>query len=309
MAKPITMRDTFWNRVYELARDDKDVMLVIADMGAPSLDKFRKDFPNQFINVGIAEQDAILIAAGMAIKGKKVYAYAIAPFITMRCYEQIRLYPAAMNLHITVVGVGAGVCYEESGPTHHAVEDVSLLRILPNMKIYSASDNNMTRKFADFTYQNHGPSYVRLDRIPLPNIYPTDADFTMGLGVLRPVKKKTIIATGCMVGTALKAYEKLAAQGIEIGVLDAYRIPVEKAIFKELTKGVEKIYVLEEHTLPGGLGSQICELVMDCDLPIKVRRFGFDFQEHYCYTYGGRDVIRAEYGLDADSIVNVMAET
>ena len=125
--KKITMRDTFWNRVYELAKEDKDVIVVAADMGAPALDKFRTDLTNQFVNAGIAEQNAMLISTGLALAGKKVFVYAIAPFITMRCYEQIRNYPAGMDLPVTVVGVGAGFSYEDSGPTHHSIEDITIL--------------------------------------------------------------------------------------------------------------------------------------------------------------------------------------
>lgn len=169
--KMLTMRDTFWNRVYDLAKEDKYVIVVSADMGAPALDKFRRDFTHQYVNAGIAEQNAMLISTGLALAGKKVFVYAIAPFITMRCYEQIRIYPAGMDLPVTIVGVGAGICYEESGPTHHSVEDISIMRCLPNMQIFSASDNNMTAKFADMAYESKHPCYVRLDRIVLPNIY------------------------------------------------------------------------------------------------------------------------------------------
>jgi len=303
MQKTMAMRDVFWNRIYELAKNDRDVIVISADMGAPALDKFRVDLPAQFINAGIAEQNAMLIAAGLALKGKKVYTYAIAPFITMRCYEQIRLYPAGMNLPITIVGVGAGVCYEESGPTHHSVEDISILRILPNMTIYSASDNSMTKSFADITYQQKSPGYVRLDRIALPNIYPDGADFQEGIGVLRPIAEKNILATGNMVSRALEVSDALKEKGISVGVIDAYNIPVQVEKFAQLTKGTSMLYTLEEHTLPGGLGSQICELIMDYELPLKVKRFGFDFSRSYCYTYGGRGPIHKQYGLDAQSLI------
>lgn len=302
MNNQITMRDTFWNRIYELAKEDKDIIVIAADMGAPALDKFRIELPGQFVNVGIAEQNAMLVATGLALKGKKVYVYAIAPFITMRCYEQIRIYPAGMNLPITIVGVGAGVCYEESGPTHHAVEDISILRILPNMKIYSACDNNMTKKFADLTYKEKSPNYVRLDRISLPNIYPEGTDFSDGIGILRPIADIVIVATGCMIKTALEVSDVLKEKGIHVGVIDAYNIPVDVEKFINATKGVRMLYTLEEHTLPGGLGSQICEIVMDYDMGMKVRRLGFDFSRRYCYTYGGRQQIHLEYGLDTASI-------
>ena len=306
--KKITMRDTFWNRVYELAKEDKDVIVVAADMGAPSLDKFRTDLTSQFVNTGIAEQNAMLISTGLALAGKKVFVYAIAPFITMRCYEQIRNYPAGMDLPITIVGVGAGFGYDDSGPTHHSVEDITILRCLPNMQIFSASDNNMTAKFADMAYASKHPNYVRLDRIVLPNIYDEGHDFSAGLEVLRGVNDVNILSTGNMIQTALEVSDKLKQEGINVGVIDAYRIPIDYEVFKNTVDGAKKIITLEEHTLSGGLGSQVCEMIFDMDLDIKVKRLGLDFSQKYCYTYGGRGVVHTVYGLDADSVQKLIKE-
>ena len=236
----ITMRDTFWNRVYGLAKEDKNVIVIAADMGAPSLDKFRVDFANQFINAGIAEQNAMLVATGLAMTGKKCFVYAIAPFITLRCYEQVRNYPAGMDLPITVVGVGAGICYEDSGPTHHSVEDITLFRCLPNMQIFNASDNNMTAKFADMAYQSKHPNYVRLDRIVLPNIYDENYDFSSGLGVLRDVSDINILSTGNTIQTALEVSDSLKNEGINVGVIDAYKIPIDYDVFSKTVQGAKK---------------------------------------------------------------------
>ena len=300
--KKITMRDTFWNRVYDIAREDKNVIVVAADMGAPALDKFRRDFTNQFINTGIAEQNAMLVSTGLAMAGKKVFVYAIAPFITMRCYEQIRIYPAGMDLPITIVGVGAGICYEESGPTHHAVEDITILRGLPNMEIFSASDNNMTARFADLAYKSKHPNYVRLDRIVLPNIYDEKEEFTQGLGILRALGDVNILSTGCMINTAMKVSDSLAKEGIKVGVIDAYKIPLNQDLFVNMVNNTKSLITLEEHSLAGGLGSHICELVMDAGLNVRVKRIGFDFSKKYSYDYGGRSVVHPLYGLDAESV-------
>ena len=127
------MRDALFNRLYEIAKNDKDVVIVSADMGAPALDRFRRDLSNQFINTGIAEQNTILVSAGLTLGNKKVFAYAIAPFITLRCYEQIKIELAAMNIPVTLIGVGAGFSYDDSGPTHHTLEDLSIMRVLPNI--------------------------------------------------------------------------------------------------------------------------------------------------------------------------------
>ena len=306
--KKITMRDTFWNRVYELAKEDKDVIVVAADMGAPALDKFRTDLTNQFVNAGIAEQNAMLISTGLALAGKKVFVYAIAPFITMRCYEQIRNYPAGMDLPVTVVGVGAGFSYEDSGPTHHSIEDITILRCLPNMQIFSASDNNMTAKFADMAYESKHPNYMRLDRIVLPNIYDEGYNFESGIGVLRKVADINILSTGNMIHTALEVSDKLKEEGIDVGVIDAYKLPINYEVFKDTVANAKKIVTLEEHTLPGGLGSNVCEAVMDCGLPIQVKRLGLDFSKKYCYVYGGREVIHSAYGLNVESVQKIIKD-
>jgi len=146
-----SMRDAYWDKIYELAKEDKDIVIVSADFGAPSLDKFRRDFPEQYINTGISEQNAILLATGLSLAGKKPIAYAITQFITLRCFEQIRIYPCGMDLTVNIVGVGAGACYWESGPTHHSFEQLSIMRTLPNLKIINCTDNHMAKEAAIFT--------------------------------------------------------------------------------------------------------------------------------------------------------------
>ena len=150
----ITQRDAFWNKIYDLAKDNKDIVVVSADMGAPSLDKYRTDLPAQFINVGIAEQNGILVASGLARAGKRVFVYAIAPFITFRCLEQIRVNNSIMKIPITVVGVGAGFGYEDSGPTHHMIEDFALIRCMPSLVVNSISDSTMSAAVAEMSCKN-----------------------------------------------------------------------------------------------------------------------------------------------------------
>ena len=135
-----TQRDAFWSRGYEAAREDRDIVVITADMGAPALDAFRSDLPAQFINVGIAEQNAVSVGTGLALAGKKVFVYAIAPFITLRCLEQIRVGQGIMGIPLTLVGVGAGFGYEDSGPTHHLVEDLAVMRAMPNMTVVAPGD-------------------------------------------------------------------------------------------------------------------------------------------------------------------------
>lgn len=298
----ITQRDAFWKKVYEIGKIDRDVIIITADMGAPNLDIIRKELSSQFINVGIAEQNAILIAAGLVLTGKKVFVYSISPFITIRCLEQIRVECAMMNIPITIVGVGAGVSYEDSGPTHHTIEDIAMLRSMPNIQINNITDTVMASAFAEISYKLRTTNYVRLDRQITPDVYSRNNDFTKGLEVLKKSRDFYIVSTGSMTHAALDIAGKLAKQKISIGVIDVYTIPINQKLFIETIKGAKKLITLEEHFLPGGLGSAVCEILNDNALPIPVKRIGLPTSKGYCYKYGGRNVIKTFYGVDNDSI-------
>jgi transketolase len=303
----ISMRDTFWNKIYEIAKNDPDVIVVSADMGAPSLDKFRKNLSSQFVNTGIAEQNTVVVSSGLALEGKKVFAYAIAPFITLRCYEQTKVELAGMNIPVTLVGVGAGFSYEDSGPTHHTVEDISIMRILPNMTVYCPSDVTQAEFFAQVCCEAKSPNYVRLDREVLPAIYEKGTDFSEGLKVLKE-GDFYIIATGNMVHRALEVSDILAKESIKAGVIDLFRLPINQVAFLQSTNQAKKILTLEEHTLPGGLGSAVLEVLADNNRMIPVKRLGLDCSKGYCYKYGGRRAIQSRYALDAENIAKTVKD-
>ena len=308
MSEKISLRDAFWNRLYELAILDRNIIVVTADMGAPALDKFKRDLSSQFVDVGIAEQQAIAVASGLALSGKKVFAYAIAPFITLRCYEHIRVNLAGMCLPVTLVGVGAGFSYDDSGPTHHTFEDVSVLRILPHFQINNISDNAMASAFADISCGLKGPNYVRLDRQALPDIYKNGQDFSRGFAVLKQGKGDFIIATGNMTHCALEVASKLKNKFANLGVIDLYSLPINEKPFLNEIRGAGKIITLEEHTLPGGFGSAVCELLSDNNLHIPLKRMGLDLSKGYCYKYGGRKNIQSIFGLDAENVASSVSE-
>jgi transketolase len=299
----VTQRDIFWNRVYDLAKENEDIIIVSADMGAPSLDKFRKYLSGQFINVGIAEQSAILISAGLALEGKKVFVYAIAPFVTYRCYDQIKLYLCAMNVPVTMVGVGAGFGYDDSGPTHHTVEDISIIRALPNMKIHSITDNVMASAFAEKSCTMTSPNYVRLDRKPMPVIYAQKHDFTRGVNLLRNGTDVAIVATGNMVHRAIEVAAELEKKETSAAVIDVYTIPINCEAFLSAVGDNKRVVTLEEHTLPGGFGSAVLEAVAAEKPDVLVNRIGLNLSTGYCYKYGGREYMQSLYGLDKKSIV------
>ncbi|MBF0556668.1 MAG: 1-deoxy-D-xylulose-5-phosphate synthase [Nitrospirae bacterium] len=305
----IAQRDAFWNKIYEIAAEDRNVVLISADMGAPSLDKFRKDLPAQFVNAGIAEQNSVLIGAGLALKGKKVYLYAIAPFITLRCLEQIRVECSIMNIPMTIVGVGAGMSYEDSGPTHHVLEDIAIMRSMPNITIHNITDSVMAAAVAAMSCNIKNTTYVRIDReVFSPDIYSPDTDFTAGASVIKAGTDCYLVSTGCMTHAALQAARRLEEKHIHTGVIDIYTFPINEAFLMETLKGVKKIVSLEEHFLPGGLGSAIGEVIIDNGLPVKLRRLGISHDKGFCYKYGGREIIRAYYALDKESIQRKIEE-
>ncbi|MFC1497440.1 transketolase family protein [Verrucomicrobiota bacterium] len=302
----ITSRDAFWNRLYDIAKEDKDVILVSADMGAPSLDKFRSDLSGQYVNAGIAEQDALLIASGLAMEGKKTFAYAIAPFITLRPYEITKVAVAAMKLPITLVGVGAGFSYDDSGPTHHTLEDIALMRLLQGLEVNNITDSVMASALVDISYKMKRPNYIRLDRKPLPIYYDPKEDFSAGLKTFNKGNDLQIIATGNMVERAFEVSEELANKGIQVGVTDVYTFPVNESALIDSLTDTKRIVTLEEHILPGGLGSAVCEVLADHNRLIPCKRIGVDLADGYCYAYGGRENIQTLYGLDKDSIVKTI---
>ncbi|MCP4653314.1 MAG: 1-deoxy-D-xylulose-5-phosphate synthase [Candidatus Omnitrophica bacterium] len=292
-----TQRDVFFDRVYELARVDRDVIIVSADMSAPALDKFRRDLPMQFVNVGIAEQNAILIASGLAKEGKKVFCYAIAPFITLRCLEQIRVNSCINEIPITIVGMGVGLGYHSDGPTHHLIEDVAIMRSFPGINILNTTDNIMAASLVSIAANSSVTNYIRLDKDFHDDVYSAGADFSSGLNKIKE-GRKMIVATGAMVHSACE----IAAS--DYGVIDLFQIPINREAFIEAINGVEKIITLEEHFLAGGMGSAVCELFNDCDIKISVKRLGLNARAGYesCYKYGGREIIRDNFGLGFESI-------
>lgn len=302
----ISMRDSFFDELYPIAMKDKNLIIISADMGAPGLDKFRENLAGQFVNVGIAEQNMINIATGLALEGKKVFVYAIMPFATLRCYEIIKVNLAIMNIPVTIIGIGAGFSYDDSGATHHSTEDISVMRVLPNMTILSPSDSIMAAWFARISCQMTTPNYVRLDREVLPLLYQPNTAFTAGLANLRTGDDVCIIATGNMVHIALEVSDKLKGYSIHAKVIDLYQIkPINQMLLLHNLERVKRIVTLEEHLLIGGMGSAVIETLADNGKAIPIKRVGI--QDRYLYVYGGRQILQSACGLDANSVTETIS--
>lgn len=301
----ISQRDALFDKLYEIASRDRNVILVSADMGAPSLDKFRADLSSQYVNVGIAEQNMVTVASGLALGGKTVFMYAIMPFVTLRCYEMIKVELCLMKIPVTAIGVGSGISYDDSGPTHHSTEDVAIMRALPNMTVLNSTDSVMSAKFAEMTCNMSVPAYVRLDREPLPPIYKPDADFSTGVTEFKTGKDICIVATGNMVHRALEVAANLAEKSIDAGVVDLYRLkPINEAMLLKSLANVKRVVTLEENFLNGGMGSAVAEVMADNGKSLPAKRIGVP--DNYIFTYGGRKAMQKLMGLDEASITETI---
>ncbi len=299
----LDMRDAFFDGLYDIAKADPKVMLLTADMGAYSFKKFKKELPGQFINVGVAEQNMVSISAGLTLGGRKAFIYTIIPFVTLRCYEQVKIDLCCMNLPVTIVGVGPGLTYGSDGPTHHATQDIAVMRALPEMTILNPCDPYMSAAFAGIAYRAAGPSYVRIDKGRVPEIYAGRInDFSDGLSELRQGSQATIIATGIMVQQALKVAQELKRQSLSVGVVDLYRIkPMNEKMLLGIIDKSRRIVTLEENSIIGGIGSLVAELLGDHSRSIPLKRLAIP--DGHCFVSGSRECLWAHYGLDKDSLV------
>lgn len=303
----IDIRDAFFNEVYAIASKDPNVIFLTADMGAFSLNAFKKNLSSQYINVGVAEQNLVSIAAGLALGGKKVFIYSIAPFVTQRCYEQIKIDLSCMRLPVTIIGSGPGITYSSDGPTHHAIQDVAIMRALPEMTILNPSDPATATAAARISYKNDGPVYVRIDKGKLPLLYDNKEDFSDGLALLKAGRDLMIIATGIMVHQAFKVVDELAKHSIDAGIIDLFRIkPINEELLLSVIEKSNRIVTLEEHSIIGGIGSTIGEILVDRGKVLPLKRIAI--ADKNCVGYGDREWMHSFYGLDVNSITKTILD-
>ncbi len=289
----------FFDRLKTLALRDKDIFFITADHGAWALSEFKKKLKNQYMNIGISEQAMASIAAGMALEGKKVFIFSITPFVTQRCLEQIKLDICLSNLPVTIVGNGSSLTYATHGPSHQAIEDIAIMRSIPNIKILHPYDNISSKYSVDVAYKSNSPVYIKLDKGFYENIFSKPGD-----NLLRSPQKKNkrslIITTGVMVHKIKKIVNKLNNIGFKIDLLNIFFIKNNKSKIEEYIKGYKAIVTIEEQNLPGGLGSIVAEIIADKNLNIFFKRFGID--DRYILNCGNRDWLQKQYELDSEKL-------
>jgi|SRR5579883_2540460 len=313
-AKP--MRDAVLMRICDAMQCDKDIFFVTADFGSPVLDKIHTDYPDRFINVGIAEQNLINVCAGLALEGFKVFAYAIAPFITMRCYEQIRVSLALLSqvrrMNVTLIGVGAGYSYVVSGPTHQCFEDLTLMRAIPNISIYSPADHISAAALFESCLACEGPSYLRLDAQALPVIYEHEPSLALGFHVHSEGRYLCLLSTGYMVHTALKVAAFLKQKGIDAGVIDLFAITdFDESALQTVLASYAGIVTMEEGFRGrGGVDAMLFDYAVRKSLSANILNIGV--HPTYCFELGTRESLHEKVGIGVkaacDSIACFMAK-
>ena len=302
------MREAFFSSLYNIVAQDKRVILLTGDTGARVLDKIRANLKSQYINVGLAEESMIGIAAGLATSGKVVYVYGIIPFTTMRCLEQIRVDVCWPNLPVRIIGIGAGISYFTLGPSHHGTEDITLMRSLPGMTILNPSDSTMASAFAQLSYKLQKPVYIRLDRTGEPLVYTNhEENFSDGLTILRTGHDLCIVATGRMVLTAQKVAEELSNHSIDVGIIDLYRIkPLNTELLLKAIGRIRYVATLEEHSVTGGIGSMVSEVLAENGQACHFMRLGLP--DKFCRQYGTREYLLSLNNLGVGEVTNTLSK-
>ncbi|NLC76021.1 MAG: transketolase family protein [Clostridia bacterium] len=303
----IATRDAYGKALVRLGEINKDVVVLDADLaGSTKTAKFRDKYPERFFNMGIAEQNLIGTAAGLALSGKIPFASTFAIFATGRAFEQIRNSVAYPNLNVKIAATHAGLTVGEDGASHQALEDIAVMRAVPNMTVIVPADGVETEQAVFAAAGHQGPVYLRLGRPGVPVIYGEDYRFEIGkANLLRPGKQVGLVAAGIMVSIALEAAEALQAEGIDAAVLNMSTIkPLDEEAVIQLAKTTGALVTAEEHNILGGLGSAVAEVVAE-HCPVPVLRVGV---EDVFGQSGTPGELLAEYGLTKEKIVEKAKE-
>lgn len=297
------MRTAFINTLCELAKTNNRIFLLTGDLGFSTLEPFKDEFPDRFYNIGAAEANMAGIAAGLASCGKIVFIYSIMPFVSMRCYEQIKIDICYHDLNVKIIGVGGGVSYGSQGATHHANEDIAIMRVLPNIKIICPSDPFEAKEAVKSVAEIDGPAFIRLNKNNDPCLYKDRKEFSIGKGyTVKDGCDITLISTGSMVETAIKVSECLNRKDISAKVVSMHTIkPLDTEMIKKCINETKALFTIEEHNIIGGLGSAVAEVLAENNSsPLLFKRFGIP--DTFIKFVGSQQHIRHELGLETDQI-------
>lgn len=304
------MRNAFLKSLTALAKNDKDVVLLTADLGFGVFEEFEALFPRQYFNVGVAEQNMTGVATGMALEGKKVFTYSIGNFPTLRCLEQIRNDAGYHDANVTIVASGGGFSYGALGMSHHCTEDIAILRALPNVTVVAPGTAWEAGEATKSFISHPGVGYLRLDKTQAD-----DSDGAIGggfeIGLSRCLKEGndiTLIATGGILADVIKAAEMVMKEGIDCRVLSFHSVkPIDKIAIEKAVNETNGIITIEEHNIVGGLGSAVSDVCMDLGVfPKKFKRIGLN--DVYSSVVGSQVYLRKYYNMDSNAIINAIQE-
>jgi transketolase len=300
------MRTAFIETLCQAAERDERIWLICGDLGYSVLEQFATRFPDRFLNAGVAEQNMIGVAAGLALCGKTVFVYSIVNFPVMRCLEQIRNDVCYHNLNVKIVAVGGGLVYGGHGYTHHGAEDLAVLRVLPHMTVLAPGDPVETRLVTEAATTWAGPCYLRLGRGGEATVHATAPPFTIGRALtVRPGIDVTLLSTGGALGLTIQAADLLATRGIDAGVVSMPTLaPLDSDSVRTAATGTGRLVTVEEHGL-GGLGTAVAEVLAQAGIlvrfkPLRLRREPVE-------TAGSHENLRSGHGLDMEQIAAAAA--
>lgn len=301
------MRNTFLNTLFELAKQDSRIVFITGDLGFGVVEPFMEQLPKQFVNAGVAEQNMTGMAAGMALSGKIAFTYSIANFPTLRCLEHIRNDICYHDANVNVVSVGGGFAYGSMGATHHATEDLGVMRMLPNMVVVAPGDPVETEAATRAIVDYPGPCYLRLGKAGEPVVHQGSIDFRLGKAIcLRDGEDVTLISTGGMLQTTVGVADTLALAGINARVLSMHTLkPLDDEAVMAAARETRAILTIEEHSIIGGLGSAVAELLAETeDVRVPFKRLGIP--PRFSPRVGTQEYLLQENRLDLNSIVEAV---
>ena len=294
------MRNTFAQTILEFAKVDPRIILITGDLGFGVLDDFQKLLPRQFINAGIAEQSMMSMAAGLASQGYRPFVYSIANFPTFRCLEQIRNDVSYMGNPVTIVSVGSGVSYGPHGYTHHAVEDLSIMRIFSNMRIFTPMDPEEVKKSLELILKQQEPAYLRLGKGGEENF--TEANLNLDFNTIRRGSSGTICWIGSIGKVAIESGDLLSKSNVDVSLISMFA-PTDECIAQMLKENLEKpVLTVEEHIVKGGFGSWVLEIASEINYKGRVATVGINSKNHS--AIGSQSYLRNLSGLTKDQLAN-----
>ncbi|MBZ5557444.1 MAG: transketolase [Acidobacteriia bacterium] len=304
------MRAACLQMVYELAKKDPRVFFIGSDLGTGTLDAFKREMPERFFMEGVSEANLIGLAAGLALDGKIPYVNTIATFLTRRCFEQIVLDACLHNVNVRLLGIGGGLAYAPLGPTHLAVEDMAILRAIPNMTIVAPADADEMRRLMPLTLEHQGPIYVRIAKGNDPIVSRTDVPFAIGRALpMRAGSDALIVTTGITLKNGLDAAASLESSGIRAGVLHVPTLkPLDRDAILDAIAPVRAVVTVEEHTICGGLGTAVAELLAEAAFAPSKRFRRLGIPDVFPDEYGSQASLMERYSITAAAVVAAVTQ-